>query len=180
MADLELTHGKLKEAKLDAQQAIESMRPAQGAYQYLRGASSEHRYVLARGDALPACRTELQQWLALKQQVAAADLVAESQVELTVLSIEEFFFSSRRRHTRSKRDWSSDVCSSDLPRTTPPSPARRACSPRRRWRCGSRASAWTRCWRPRRRRTSTRARPRPAGGPRRTTQIGRASCRERA
>src|SRR5699024_11222009 len=24
-------------------------------------------------------------------------------------------FSSRRRHTRSKRDWSSDVCSSDLP-----------------------------------------------------------------
>src|SRR5699024_11224534 len=27
----------------------------------------------------------------------------------------DFFFSSRRRHTRSKRDWSSDVCSSDLP-----------------------------------------------------------------
>src|SRR5207249_8247319 len=27
---------------------------------------------------------------------------------------DEFFFSSRRRHTRSKRDWSSDVCSSDL------------------------------------------------------------------
>src|SRR5438105_8437345 len=25
-----------------------------------------------------------------------------------------FFFSSRRRHTRSIRDWSSDVCSSDL------------------------------------------------------------------
>src|SRR6266542_369118 len=32
-----------------------------------------------------------------------------------------FFFSSRRRHTRCYRDWSSDVCSSDLrrgPRTT--------------------------------------------------------------
>src|SRR5256884_1046589 len=31
-----------------------------------------------------------------------------------------FFFSSRRRHTRCSRDWSSDVCSSDLtePRTT--------------------------------------------------------------
>src|SRR5699024_11341097 len=25
-----------------------------------------------------------------------------------------YCFSSRRRHTRSKRDWSSDVCSSDL------------------------------------------------------------------
>src|SRR3989449_8316528 len=28
-----------------------------------------------------------------------------------------FFFSSRRRHTRCSRDWSSDVCSSDLPET---------------------------------------------------------------
>src|SRR5690625_7892379 len=27
----------------------------------------------------------------------------------------DFFFSSRRRHTRWPRDWSSDVCSSDLP-----------------------------------------------------------------
>src|SRR6266536_6138423 len=30
-----------------------------------------------------------------------------------------FFFSSRRRHTRSTRDWSSDVCSSDLVALTP-------------------------------------------------------------
>src|SRR6266403_6407893 len=29
-----------------------------------------------------------------------------------------FFFSSRRRHTRSLRDWSSDVCSSDLIETS--------------------------------------------------------------
>src|SRR3712207_7006935 len=38
-----------------------------------------------------------------------------------------FFFSSRRRHTRYWRDWSSDVCSSDLSifcgsRTKPPTP----------------------------------------------------------
>src|SRR2546421_1631173 len=31
-----------------------------------------------------------------------------------VLCCRFFFFSSRRRHTRSDRDWSSDVCSSDL------------------------------------------------------------------
>src|SRR5271157_1066457 len=31
-----------------------------------------------------------------------------------------FFFSSRRRHTRCGRDWSSDVCSSDLIRDTGP------------------------------------------------------------
>src|SRR6266513_4818077 len=34
-----------------------------------------------------------------------------------------FFFSSRRRHTRSKRDWSSDVCSSDLLLRTAPAAA---------------------------------------------------------
>src|SRR5699024_5079405 len=33
---------------------------------------------------------------------------------LSVYIVSLFFFSSRRRHTRSKRDWSSDVCSSDL------------------------------------------------------------------
>src|SRR5690606_41116700 len=30
-----------------------------------------------------------------------------------------FFFSSRRRHTRFSRDWSSDVCSSDLEEPLP-------------------------------------------------------------
>src|SRR5699024_11910278 len=38
-----------------------------------------------------------------------------------------FFFSSRRRHTRSKRDWSSDVCSSDL--------WKRATTSKHRYRC---------------------------------------------
>src|SRR6266496_5653234 len=36
---------------------------------------------------------------------------------MCLLFIFFFFFSSRRRHTRSLRDWSSDVCSSDLPGT---------------------------------------------------------------
>src|SRR5437867_3603744 len=35
-----------------------------------------------------------------------------------------FFFSSRRRHTRSYGDWSSDVCSSDLEGVGTPSLAR--------------------------------------------------------
>src|SRR5690606_40097787 len=33
---------------------------------------------------------------------------------LRYIVIIRFFFSSRRRHTRFSRDWSSDVCSSDL------------------------------------------------------------------
>src|SRR5438034_859877 len=35
-------------------------------------------------------------------------------VHCAISSIRFFFFSSRRRHTRSLCDWSSDVCSSDL------------------------------------------------------------------
>src|SRR6201994_450019 len=31
-----------------------------------------------------------------------------------LISVARFFFSSRRRHTSCSRDWSSDVCSSDL------------------------------------------------------------------
>src|SRR5476649_1873896 len=37
-----------------------------------------------------------------------------------------FFFSSRRRHTRSLCDWSSDVCSSDLPESPGTSASRAA------------------------------------------------------
>src|SRR5690606_40019995 len=33
---------------------------------------------------------------------------------LSGMLVFSFFFSSRRRHTRFSRDWSSDVCSSDL------------------------------------------------------------------
>src|SRR5437867_3751464 len=47
-----------------------------------------------------------------------------------------FFFSSRRRHTRSYGDWSSDVCSSDLSRSGASS---------RRWLRG--ASSWSQRWR---------------------------------
>src|SRR2546429_5237632 len=35
-------------------------------------------------------------------------------VDFVVCYVSLFFFSSRRRHTRCSRDWSSDVCSSDL------------------------------------------------------------------
>src|SRR5438105_6649266 len=44
--------------------------------------------------------------------VAALDFVVH--VRRVICSCLFFFFSSRRRHTRSTRDWSSDVCSSDL------------------------------------------------------------------
>src|SRR5699024_11382831 len=78
-----------------------------------------------------------------------------------------FFFSSRRRHTRSKRDWSSDVCSSDLdPRLPPARPELGAgvdhgCSP---------AAEQTRQGQ----QEEQQLRPQPS-----FYKIGRASCRER-
>src|SRR5439155_11112517 len=81
-----------------------------------------------------------------------------------------FFFSSRRRHTRWPRDWSSDVCSSDLTRSFTGSS--RAAVP-----INSVESLKP---------SASRARVRspPVGGqpgsiPLCTTEIGRASCRER-
>src|SRR2546421_11105191 len=68
-----------------------------------------------------------------------------------------FFFSSRRRHTRSDRDWSSDVCSSDLERSASGCrPFSSGCARCRRWR---RPPASERSW-------SSRvfSAPSPAGG----------------
>src|SRR3712207_8556138 len=41
-------------------------------------------------------------------------MIESELIILSVLVCYSFFFSSRRRHTRYWRDWSSDVCSSDL------------------------------------------------------------------
>src|SRR5205809_1850637 len=46
--------------------------------------------------------------------VAADWRILDIRGALTVSFSIFFFFSSRRRHTRCSRDWSSDVCSSDL------------------------------------------------------------------
>src|SRR5699024_11572938 len=92
---------------------------------------------------------------------------------------ELFFFSSRRRHTRSKRDWSSDVCSSDL--TSQVATATAPATTRYQPQGLSTMPAITRRARP----TPTpiaALRSRPAlffGLGIRTVQIGRASCRER-
>ncbi len=89
IADLELTLGKLKDAKLHAQQAIDSLRPSEGGYQYLTGAMIELGEVLEAEGDLAGARSQFDQTLALRTKMGQADLVAESQVELAALSIEE-------------------------------------------------------------------------------------------
>src|SRR5690606_40488949 len=73
-----------------------------------------------------------------------------------------FFFSSRRRHTRFSRDWSSDVCSSDL---------------RVRLRSRTAASGDSRSCQPHHRRLAHASLARAFE--RGLDEIGRASCRER-
>src|SRR5690349_24405510 len=77
-----------------------------------------------------------------------------------------FFFSSRRRHTRSLRDWSSDVCSSDLLSTCG---ERIACVAARTKELREHGAAFLR--------EHARAHLGAVIEPR--VQIGRASCRER-
>src|SRR2546429_4395464 len=45
--------------------------------------------------------------------IASQDIISSKSCNVMKLNF-FFFFSSRRRHTRCSRDWSSDVCSSDL------------------------------------------------------------------
>src|SRR3989440_1547536 len=62
--------------------------------------------------ALPAsARTYLMELQRCKASIYMVFVLALLRL---VLYVFVFFFSSRRRHTRSDRDWSSDVCSSDL------------------------------------------------------------------
>src|SRR5207245_5121030 len=85
------------------------------------------------------------------------------------LSMIFFFFSSRRRHTRCYRDWSSDVCSSDLRAGSDSGPTQVTYATR------APTGGWS-------------EQPIPgafggalgiASGAHATTEIGRASCRER-
>src|SRR2546422_7788605 len=45
---------------------------------------------------------------------ALPNKLVERRLNIQYTTLLSFFFSSRRRHTRCSRDWSSDVCSSDL------------------------------------------------------------------
>src|SRR5438309_2747916 len=54
----------------------------------------------------------------MKREITSNVLTAIRRViEGDIYVSDSFVFSSRRRHTRWNCDWSSDVCSSDLPRT---------------------------------------------------------------
>src|SRR2546429_5018294 len=85
-----------------------------------------------------------------------------------------FFFSSRRRHTRCSRDWSSDVCSSDLTQEK----RRELAEYLAPYRLNALADHPWKQW-AEHAQAPGEAGHRIPGGQSRWSQIGRASCRER-
>lgn len=89
LADLQLAQGNVKDAQRLAQEAIESIRPTQGSYQYLTGAMIELGEALeAKGD-LAGARSQFEETLAIRQKMGELALAAESQLELAGLAIQE-------------------------------------------------------------------------------------------
>jgi len=89
LADLKLSEGNVQEGKILAQEAINALRPVEGAYQYLTGAMIELGSAMELEGDLAGARDEFQQTLTMRQKIGALDLVAESQVELAGVAIEE-------------------------------------------------------------------------------------------
>lgn len=89
LADLWLTEGRVQDARREAEEAMKDIHPENGNYQYLTGA------MISRGEALEAAgdmngaRQVFQQVLDLRQKTGEAVLVAETQVELAQLDLEE-------------------------------------------------------------------------------------------
>ena len=89
LADLDLTRGRVQDARRLAQQAVDAYRTAQGSYQYLTAAMLDLGEVLeAQGD-LAGARSQFEQALAMAQKIGAQVNAAESQEELARLDIEE-------------------------------------------------------------------------------------------
>ncbi len=89
LADLELTQGHLADARRHAEKAIETLKPSQGGYQYSTAAMVILGEVLKQQGDLPGARHQLEESLSIRQKVGQADGVAESQVELADLALDE-------------------------------------------------------------------------------------------
>lgn len=89
LADLELTEGRVAQAREDAEQAVAIGRRNQGAYQYLTGAMAVLGEVFeAQGD-FESARRQFQDSLEMQQKIGALDLIAETRVELANLALDE-------------------------------------------------------------------------------------------
>jgi tetratricopeptide (TPR) repeat protein len=89
LADLELTRGNIKDAKANAQEAVDAYRSSQGSFQYLTGAMVVLGKIMEMEGDFTGARAQFAQTLAIRQRMGESDLAAESRVELANLSIED-------------------------------------------------------------------------------------------
>jgi eukaryotic-like serine/threonine-protein kinase len=89
LADLELTEGRVEEAHKLAQQAIDALRAEQGSYQYLSAAMNGSGDVLKAEGNVEGARQQYQAALDVAKKAGEAYSVAESQVELSSMAIDE-------------------------------------------------------------------------------------------
>lgn len=89
LADLRLAQGRVKEAQPLAQQAVDILRPMQGGYQYLTSAMIVLGDALKAGGDLKGAGQQYQSALDIRQRTGEAGLMAESQISLADLSLDE-------------------------------------------------------------------------------------------
>ena len=89
LADLDLSRGRVQDARRLAQQAVDAFQATQGSYQYLTPAMLDLGEVLEAQADLSGARSQFEQSLATAQKIGALVNAAESQEELARLAIEE-------------------------------------------------------------------------------------------
>src|SRR6185369_7433488 len=89
LADLDLAQGNVKDGHRLAQQAVDTISPSQGSYQYLTGAMIVVGEALKAEGDLAGARSEFERTLTTLTKIGALDLAAESQTELADLEIQE-------------------------------------------------------------------------------------------
>ena len=89
LADLKLTEGRVQEAHKLAQQAVDAYQAVQGDYQYLSGAMIVLGDVLKAEGNAEAARRQYQAALDIAKKAGEAYSVAETQVELSDLALDE-------------------------------------------------------------------------------------------
>ena len=89
LADLELMEGRVAQARQHAEQAVSASRAHQGEYQYLTGAMEVLGEAFAAQADLDGARRQFEESLEIRQKVGAVELVAEAQLELANLALDE-------------------------------------------------------------------------------------------
>lgn len=89
LADLNLTQGRVQDAQHLAEQAVAAFPPERGSFQYRTSAIAELGDILEAEGDLAGARRQFEDALATRQKMGAMNLVAEDNVELAQLEIEE-------------------------------------------------------------------------------------------